>query len=692
MPDKTKGLTQRLARRPAWLTVVLICAAVFVVYLPSLKAGFIWDDPEFITDNPHLKNAEGLRTIWFEPRENPHYYPLLLTVFWFLYNVWGDQAAVYHLLNVLLHAANAVLLYRILAGLGLRSAWLAALGFGLHPLHAESVAWVTEMKNTLSAAFYLSAVHVWMRPSFRGGPARVSWARFAVVALLFFCALMTKTTTISLPPAIALCECQRHGRLGRASGAKLAALLAAGLVPAVFSVWVERRLAVTPPFLLPTFAERLIVTGRSLWFYFSKIVWPSNLAMIYERSPADAGDPLQYGYLLAAAIAVWTLVACRRRLPRGAVGGVLFFVVTLLPIPWLNINFVLFYSWVADHFAYLPSLGLIPVAAAAFHRAVSGWRPAAMAAALGAAVAVPGFLTWRQAHIYEDQVALWSHNVRIAPRQPFPYLMLSDLLWKRGEKDEALALTRKTWDLAGNNPMVYYRLGIALAEKEHFAEAVEAYRRALELQPRTAEFNARMASALAGSGDHGKTVEYLRKALELDREMPEAHNNLAASLFAMGRVDEALAHFHEELRLHPNSAPTHNNLGSALARMGKVDAAAVHLAEAIRLKPDFTDARINLGLLLYRQGRLKDAALHLARGLKEQPDRVDARINLGSALARLGLLDEALQHLGVAVTHAPDSAEAHYNYGVVLRLMKRDPEADRHFAIAKELEHGTPAP
>jgi len=355
-------------RARAILWGILILALAATAYAPALRGDFVWDDDDYVTDNPTLTNLDGLRRIWLEFGATPQYYPLVYTTFWIEYHIWQLHPFGYHLTNVLLHMVNALLLWAILRRLAVPGAWLAAAIFAVHPVHVESVAWITERKNVLSGAFYLSSMLLYLR--FAGiGPDRPSgrrrWAYFVLALLLFACALLSKSVTCTLPAALVLLLWWRRRRLRASDLWPLIGWLVVGLLMALTTVWMERHHVGTRYIdwsLSPL--DRCLIAGRAVWFYAAKLLWPAKLTFFYPRWHIDAGLWWQYLFPLAAVAVIAALWWLRSRLGKGPLVAVLLFVGTLTPALGFVDVYPMRFSFVADHFQYLASAGLIALGAA----------------------------------------------------------------------------------------------------------------------------------------------------------------------------------------------------------------------------------------------------------------------------------------------------------------------------------------
>ncbi|MEO6436814.1 MAG: O-GlcNAc transferase, partial [Tepidisphaeraceae bacterium] len=262
---------------------LLLIALTLVAYGPALRGGFIWDDDDYVTENVNLRSAEGLSRIWLAPTASPQYYPIVFTTFWVEHQLWGVGASGYHLVNVLLHATAALLLWRVLKSLTVPGAYLAACLFAVHPVHVESVAWISERKNVLSAVFYFAAALAYVAcympmPRSKNSHAETPKPRsnlYLLSLLLFIAALLSKTVTCSLPAALLLVMWWKHGRLTRGDIASLAPFFLIGFVFAMFTVWLERShvLAVGPEWDL-SLIDRLLLAARAIWFYATKLIFP----------------------------------------------------------------------------------------------------------------------------------------------------------------------------------------------------------------------------------------------------------------------------------------------------------------------------------------------------------------------------------------------------------------------------------
>lgn len=610
-----------------WGPALLLLLVTILAYQPVWHAGFIWDDDEYITNNLTLRSWDGLRQIWLNLTATPQYYPLVHTSFWLEYQFWGSNPLGHHVVNVLLHALVAVLLWRLFWRLQLPAAWLVAGVFALHPVMVESVAWVTERKNVLSAVFYLSAASAWWhwtelrRDSQRQGTS-LQW--YFLAFLLFLAALLSKTVTASLPAALLLVIWWKHGRITGRDAWPLLPFFAAGLLMGLVTSWLERtHVGAQGPAWAFSFSERCLIAGRAVWFYAAKLLWPENLTFIYPRWGIYTAVWWQWVFPLSAMAVVAGLWNLRQRIGRGPLTAVLFFGGTLLPaLGFINI-YPMRYSFVADHFQYLACLGLLVLVSVGVETALRK-KPFQFHLFCSALLLTLGVLTWRQCRMYADAETLWRTTIEHNPA---------------------------SW-LAQNN------LGGLLLRKGNLAEAVIHINQAIALEPDYPEAYNNLGNALLQTGFTDQAIVQYQKALAINANYPEARDNLGAALLKLGRVDEAAVEFQKVLAIQPNNATARYNLGTALLQKGQVDEAISELQKALAIEPDYADARGNLGFAFLRRGRPDEAIVQFQKALAIRPDYPEARANLGNALFQQGRLNEAILQLQNALALQPGSLAA----------------------------------
>jgi tetratricopeptide (TPR) repeat protein len=618
-----------------WWTAALILVLTLACYWPALHGDLLWDDDAHVT-RLGLQSLSGLVQIWTSLHATQQYYPLLHSAFWLEHGLWGDSTLGYHLANVLLHAAASALLVLALRRLGVPGSWLAGLLFAVHPVCVESVAWISEQKNTLSLVFYLLAALAYLRfDGIRDQPE--ARRAYALASALFLGALLTKSVTATLPAALLVVFWWRSGRLDwRRDVGPLVPWFAAAAASGLLTSWVERTVggAQGGEFDL-TLAERCLLAGRAVWFYLGKLVWPSELLFVYPRWDVRNASSGWAGYLAAAVVLTAALWVLRRR-SRGPLCAWLFYVGSLFPaLGFFNVYPFLF-SYVADHFQYLASMGLFAAFAAGivprFDGAGANLRAAGLGLA-GALVALLVILSNAQSQAYADARTLYTATLEGNPQ---------------------------CW-MAHNNLGTWY--------KDHGdpKQAAAHYQEALRLKKDYAQAHNNLGLWCEENGDTDGAIAHFREAIRLKPGFPEAHNNLGSLLGRMpGRLDEAVSEFREALRIVPEFALAHSNLGTALLKTpGHRNEAIAQFEEAIRLEPGFAPAHASLGdALSASPERLDDAVAQFEESLRLDPANAEVHNNLGLALNAQGRVPEAIEHYEEALRLRPGFAEIRLNIAI----------------------------
>ena len=543
-----------------WWLGALLLVTVLAVYWPALHGGLLLDDVLYVTPVT-LRSWHGLWRIWFAVGATARdYYPLLHSVLWVEHCLWGDTVTGYHLASALQHAGSALLVVAIVHRLQLPGAWLAGFLFALHPVCVESVAWMAEQKNTLSTVCFLGSLFVYLRyDQERRLPV------YFLALSLFVLALLSKQVTATLPAALLVVFWWQRGRIGwKRDVWPLLPWMTLGVAAGLLCVWGEQKLggAEGADFAWSP-GQHILVAGRAIWFYFGKLVWPADLAFVYPRWMVDTAVGWQWLFPLGLLPLVAGLVWLSRK-NRAPLAAFLLFTGMLSPVMgFLNIHFFVF-SYVADHFQYLPMLGLIVPASAGLSLAwqrlpvrSQRWAPVAAAGLL----AVLGTLAWRQAGCYRDNETL---------------------------SRATLAHNPDCW-LAHND------LGHALM------------------------FNR--------PGQEDEAIRHFKAAIQLRPDYSIAHSNLGNSYALIpGRMSEAIAEYEIALRFSPDYLPAHLNLGNALASSGRKAEAIAQWEIVLARDPDNITTLLNLGLILGQiPERRHEARPLIERALRLAPDDARAR-------------------------------------------------------------------
>jgi len=634
-----------------WGYAAALFGVTLAIYLPALNGGMLWDDDAHVT-RLGLRSLDGLWRIWTDFHATQQFYPLLHSAFWVEHILWGDATLGYHLANILLHATSACLFVLLLQRLRVPGARLAGLLFAVHPVCVESVAWISEQKNTLSLVFYLLAALAYLR--FDAGRDRPgARSSYLLACALFILALLTKSVTGTLPAALLVVLWWQRGRIAwRRDVVPLVPWFALALCSGALTSWIERNIggARGGEFDL-TLVQRGLLAGRILWFYVGKVFWPAHLILIYPRWEVRADAAGWIGYLLAAVGVTAALWLVRGR-SRGPLAAWLLFVGTLFPaLGFFNVYPFLF-SYVADHFQYHAMLGILAAVSAGFVRLLEGKGQAAQAAgwAAGAAlVAGLGLASNADAGDFADQRTLFEATAR---QNPNCWMAQDSLgLWYKDHADEtrAMAHFKEALRLRRDYPQAHNNLGLCLEDQGDIDQAMAEFREAIRIKGDFAEAHNNFGSALARDPARiGEAVAEFQETARLQPEFAGAHDNLGSAFLRIpGRTLDAIAQYREALRLDPNLAEAHAHLGYALSGMpDRVGEAIGEYEEAIRLDPADSQIRNNLGLALISQGRFSEAVSQLNEALQVSPGFVEIRLNLAIALLNIpGQKAEAARQL-----------------------------------------------
>jgi len=632
----------------AWAPALLVFALALACYWPALPGAMLWDDPAHVT-RPDLRSWDGLGRIWTEPGATQQYYPVLHSAFWVEHRLWGDATLGYHLLNVLLHATSCCLLALALRRLwstpllpvppGAAAArvlpagteWLAAALFAVHPVCVESVAWISEQKNTLSLVFYLLAGLAYLEFA---AHRRRWW--YAAASALFILALGSKTMTATLPAAVLVVLWWRNGKLSwRSDVVPLLPWFLLAAAAGLATAWVERQFvgAEGARFDL-TAAQRVLLAARIVWFYLGKLVWPADPIFFYPRWAVTA-TAASYAWLGGAATVTAALWLNRRR-ARGPLAGWLLFVGSLFPaLGFFNVWPFLF-SYVADHFQYLASLAGVGAAAAGAALLLARAPPWARAAGRGLAGLVLVILaveSHQLSRLYRDNETLFRATVARNPSAWMAWQILGATLAKSpGRLTDAMTCYRKVLEIDPDYPDAHMGLAAELAKLPgRSAEAVAHYERAVQLRPKYVEAHNNLGFELAKvPGRLPEAIDQFEAALRLAPGFVEAHANLADALLQVpGRLSEAVTHYEAVAALRPDSAATHYRLAVLLSRIpGREADAIAHGEEALRIRPGYLDALNALAVIHAQQGRLDQAKAYWEKALQLDPNFAPARKNL----------------------------------------------------------------
>jgi tetratricopeptide (TPR) repeat protein len=679
---KQAGPRSRVTAIQPWWWLALLVVAAFIAYQPAWHGTLLWDDPGHIT-KPALRTTAGLWRIWTELGAAQQYYPVTHTAFWLLHRVFGDGTTAYHLVTIALHALTGVLLYRLLARLAVPGALVAATAFVLHPVHVESVAWISEIKNTLSGVFFLSAALVYQRFDDTRSPRA-----YAGALGLFVLAILSKAVTVTLPAVLLVVIWWRRGRIDwRTDVLPLLGWLLVALPQVIAVSYVERTfIGATGREFVVAFHDRVLIAARAVVFYAGKLLWPSDLVFVYPKWAAPTPSWVVYpAVVLAALTAAWFV----RARTRGPLTVLLLFIGILTPALGFVNAFPFRYSYVADHFQYLASMPILALIGVLAVRAAGSFlRPAAAVTASVIVLGVPlGVATWRQAHHYADVETLYRETLRSNPGAWMAHLNLGVELQERGDIEAAVGHFQSAVALYPHSAEGYVSLGAGLRDLGRNEEARAAFEEALRLEPAFPRARSNLGGVLLLLGEPVRAEQELRAALDLDPYLTEARYNLGNVLLQSGRHDAAVEAFRRTVSEEPDHAWAWNNLGLSYERLSRFeDAEQAYRASLARERSP--TALTNHGYALLHLGRLPEAEAALRESLTREGRSVRARHGLGEVLLEAGRLDEAVAEFTRVLQQGAGAAApmAHNNLGLALARLGRRSEARAHFQEALRLQ------
>jgi tetratricopeptide (TPR) repeat protein len=700
-------------RLPILLICLLLVAAILVVYWHVRNYDFInLDDPAYVTENRHVQAGLSRDSVvWaFTTTHAGFRIPLTWLSLMLDFELYGLNAGGYHVTNVLLHIANALLLFLILkrmTGALWRSGFVAAL-FALHPLHVESVAWVTERKDVLSTLFWMLTMWGYLRYV-----ERPEVKRYLLMILTFTLGLMAKPMLVTLPFVLLLLDYWplRRYAAGQSVDAPepliqspiksrkagptalrlvwektaLFALAAASSVVVLLaheSVGAIERLEILP--IKMRIANALVSYVK----YMGKMLWPHPLAVFYPHpgnslpmwKAAGAGV-----FLLCISILV---LRGARRYPYLVLGW-LWYLGTLVPVIGLAQAGS---QAMADRFTYVPLIGLYIIFAWGVPEFTRKWHHRRVALSISAAVVLFSLMTCARLQLrhWKNSVSLLSYTHAVTANSYLVHNNLGSALYELEKYDEAIVHYTEALRIKANFAEPHYNLGIAFARQGKFNEAIAHYTEALRIEPGHAKAHNNLGDVLYQQERYDEAISHFSRAVQLKPDYPKAHSNLGNALLQQGKFDEAIAHFSEALRIQPDNADTHYNLGVTLEKQGRLDEAMIHFSEVLRIQPDNAEAHNNIGVILASQGRFKEAVSHYSQAVHYNPNDGETHNNLGVAQFNLGQLDKAIAHYLTAIKLDPNFSKAHNNLGNALARKGKLDEAISRYSKALELKANYP--
>lgn len=714
-------------RAPLLFGALILTTAVICAYGLAIKGGFVWDDDAHVYANPVIIGPLGLREIWTTTAAN--YFPLVLTNFWVQHALWGLNSAGYHAVTLAFHLCAVVLLWRILLRLQVPGALFAALWWGIHPVQVESVAWVSELKNTQSAVFFLlsiaffdrwvTATHEAPTPGHLKDSTRSNrsalWYGLAFVTATF--AILSKSSTVMLPCALGLVWWWRIRVLPfQKALLALSPFFALSALASGWTVWEQQfHSGAIGSNWNQSLADRAIIAGNAVWFYLGKLVWPSRLAFIYPRWAPDSTSALAYlPLILGVAAGIWAF--WRRRTAPSTWVAIAYFGVLLFPVLGLFNVYFFRYSFVGDHFQYLASIGPIVYIVSGATIVLRRYVICAGAVLAGAV----GMLTLLHCADFRSPETLWRATIRSNPRASMAWVHLGIIRSNEREYAEAMRYFNHALAIDKNNAEAYNNIGCEYLRRGEIAPAISALKRAIELNPESADGHNNLGFALRENRQVGEAVREYGQAIRLNPDYVDAQNNLGIALVELGQAADAIHHYKAAIALKPREPYLHHNLanayfslgraedavrefeaaqalggsdaellddlGRALSAVGRSDEAIHELEAAIRSNPRLGSAYDHLGLCYIATGQLAAASAEFQRAVACEPKSFEFRMNFGRSLTAMGRWKEAREEFAVATSLNPDSAEAFRDLAMACANLAAISDALANFETALRLD------
>jgi tetratricopeptide (TPR) repeat protein len=568
-----------------------------------------------------------------------------------------------------------------LRSLRVQGAWLGAALWALHPVAVESVAWITEMKNTESGLFFLLSILFfvrWLTAKDLGERTGAGWS-YALSLLLAALAMAAKSSTVILPVVLCLCAWWMHGRWRWRNLVRTIPIFLVAIAASALSIWTQglEVAKVSDPQWVRTWPERLAAAGDAVWFYLGKVLWPHPLITIYPRWQTDAGQWVSYLPLLAV-IVILSIFWLRGRSggagSRACFFAFAYFVVGLLPILGLIDNYIFRYSLVFDHLQYLASIGPVALAGTALVRLsdfIIPKKPWLQLALCAGVLLIVGIASWQRTWVFKTEDALWTDTLAKNPNSWAAHNNLANVFIEKGQVDDAMVQYQKALEVNPNYAEALNNLGLALFRKGWVDDAVAQFQKALAINSNYVLAHNNLGLALVQRGQVDDAVAHYRKALEIKPDFAEAHSNLGVALLQKGQLDDAVAHYQRALEISPDSPEAHYNLGNTLFQKGRVDDAVAHYQKALEINPNYAEAHNNLGLAIFRKGQVNDAVAHYQRALEISPDYPDVHYNLGKVFIQKGQLDSAITQFQQVLRLKPDFRPAQDDLDNVRALVRQ---------------------
>ncbi|MFH1519966.1 MAG: tetratricopeptide repeat protein [Candidatus Omnitrophota bacterium] len=641
-------------RYSKFLQVFFIIFLCLIIYGPSLGNGFIWDDDTHFYKNPLVQSNQGLKNIWFT-HQTFQYYPLVFTAFWIEHKIWGFHPFGYHLVNLLFHILNALLLFWIVRKLYPRIAFVVALLFAIHPIQVETVAWITELKNLLVLAFFLLTILAYLR--FDRTQKRKHYLQ---TIALFICALLSKTIAVCFVAVPILYAWWKKGRVRRREVRLSIPFMLIGFIAAINGLYLELYQVRARDAWSLSFLERFVLSGRILLFYIYKLCLPFKFMFFYPRWTIDAGQWWQWLFPFASMLLLVLLVYYRRRIGRGAPTLFLFYIISIFPVLGFINVYGMKFSFVADHFSYLstPALLLLLCGGVVFLfdklkqklplLTLTRFRIFAQSILVIVIVSM-GTKSMALTKSYKNDVILWEDLIRKNPKTWIAYNNLGTAYSDIGKKEEAARLFKKAIELNPDCIIAYYDLANLYKDSGKTEEAIILYKKVIKIKPDYIEAYNNLGNTYNDIGEHKTAITLYKKAIEINPSFAEAYYNLGNAYSNISDSKAAIASYRKAIEFNLNHADVHNNLGNIYSYIGEYKTAITSYKKAIENNPNHANVYSNLGNVSGYIGEYKAAIAAYNKALEIDPDSAAVHNGLAVAHYHEKQYDLALKHCDRAI-------------------------------------------
>lgn len=607
-----------------WMIVFgcfVILALTWFAYWPITECGFIWDDDAYVTQNMTLRDVAGLKRIWLEPGAVPQYYPMVHTTFWCEYHLWELNPLGYHLVNVSLHLLVALLWWRVLSSMGMSHAYLAALLFAIHPVHVESVAWITERKNILSGVFYLLAAwNYWHFFTLEKNSGYKRWSWYGLALLCFVCALLSKSVTATLPAALILVLWYHRGRFPYKDLLFLVPFFLVGIVSGLYTAHLEESLVgAHGQEFNQSIVERTLLAGSIVWAYIGKLLWPAELIFFYPRWRILPFEIMSWLTVVSILFVAWMFLKNRK-----VWGGQFqvcwfYFIGTLFPaLGFFNV-FPMKFSWIADHFQYLASMGILVFIAMGLGK-IKHHCPRV---GLLLIVLIIGGLTFRtraQVPVYQNTQTLWEHVVAHNSSSWAAKNNLGTLYANAGHQAKALSLFRQSLVLNRQQTKANENMGSYYYKQQQWQLAAFYYQTCLQREPGNVSIRLKLVTTLRRGGKRQQALKQAAQCVKRHPQFAQAWVESAMLFEQLNRPGKAIKAWQRAIKIQPEKAYWHYQLGVVAMQANQVQRAIDAQQKASQLAPSMAAPYSQLAQLAVMQSKWGQALTLIDHARKLEPD------------------------------------------------------------------------